>query len=184
MTAILKPPSIQRSLLTQQAVAKGGSNVTPFAPPARSRHDKQQIVRTQRPGSLQTSAKTVSIPANVQRIPAWLAILVTAQRGSNFIICCLVASVLATYSWTVYSQHQWSSNYRRLKDLQRTEQELTATAEVWKSQIATEAENPSAGLILPNSDNSISLEAAPLRPPVVVPEPVPSISASDLPLGY
>lgn len=188
MTAILKPPVIQRSLLTRQGVAPRGSNVTPFAPPARSRHEKQQLIQSQSfrsPQSLTNApAKTVRIPITVQPVPSWLTMLVMAQRGSNILLSCLVAGVLAVYSWTVYSQHLWSSEYRRLETLQEMERDLTAANEVLKSQTAGLAENPNAGFTLPNSDNSIVLEPAPVRPPVAPTESAPSFPASDLPLGY
>jgi hypothetical protein len=59
--------------------------------------------------------------------PWWLLRLYTFHRYSTVLAFLLVASTLAVYGWTVYSQEVWSQSYRRLQKLQRHERLLTTT---------------------------------------------------------
>ncbi len=117
--------------------------------------------------------------------PLWLRSLLFVQRSSDVITFCLVAITLTVYSWTVYTQQQWSQEYRKLETLQRHERHLTTTNETLKDQLAQQAENPETGLVTPTTANTIYLpparqetQAAPTPP---LPETQPTTS---MPLGY
>lgn len=89
--------------------------------------------------------------------PAWLRFLLFLQHCSSFVTVSLVVSTLIVYAGVVYSQQQWSSNYDELKKLQRSYRNLIATNETLKNQLAEQAEQPEAGLVLPDPDNTIVL---------------------------
>ncbi|HEY9708499.1 MAG TPA: hypothetical protein V6D48_09880, partial [Oculatellaceae cyanobacterium] len=61
----------------------------------------------------------------------------------------LVTTTLTIYSWTVYTQQQWTRDYRKLGNLQRQERQLTTANEVMNNQIAQQAEKPATGLVPP-----------------------------------
>ncbi|NJR38634.1 MAG: hypothetical protein HC781_07030 [Leptolyngbyaceae cyanobacterium CSU_1_4] len=118
-------------------------------------------------------------------VPAWLKLLIRVQQGSTVMTLLLMGTVLAIYGWTVLTQQRWGYEYRRWGALQKHEQQLMATNEVLKNQMAQQAEMPKAGLVAPSPSNMIFLAPAALRPPVP-----PDIEAStpallpNRPLGY
>lgn len=95
--------------------------------------------------------------------PIWLSPLLFIQRSSDIVTFVLVASTLCLYSWTVYTQQQWSQEYRKLENLQRDERHLTTTNAVIKDQLAKLAEKPATGLVSPSPANTIFLTPAPQR---------------------
>lgn len=95
--------------------------------------------------------------------PVWLSPLLFIQRSSDIVTFILVASTLSLYSWTVYTQQQWSQDYRKLENLQRDERHLTTTNAVIKDQLAKQAEKPATGLVSPRPANTIFLTPAPQR---------------------
>lgn len=97
------------------------------------------------------------------RNPIWLSPLLFIQRSSDIVTFVLVASTLCLYSWTVYTQQQWSQDYRKLENLQRDERHLTTTNAVIKDQLAKLAEKPATGLVSPSPANTIFLTPAPQR---------------------
>jgi hypothetical protein len=110
---------------------------------------------------------------------------VLAQRGSTIATFCLVSGALAVYSWTVYSQTFWGKEYSHLEQLQKNQRQLTEANEALKNQIAQQAETPEAGLVLPDANNTIFLQAAPDRP--LRPDPTTSVIAPTpltMPMGY
>lgn len=96
--------------------------------------------------------------------PLWLSSLLFLQRSSDIITFFLVAATLTIYSWTVYTQQQWSQEYGKLQKLQRDERQLTTTNAVIKDQLAQQAEKPGTGLVPPTQANTIFLQPAPQRP--------------------
>ncbi|WP_375515657.1 hypothetical protein [uncultured Nostoc sp.] len=96
--------------------------------------------------------------------PLWLLRLYTFQRYSTVLAFLLVASTLAVYGWTVYSQDLWSKSYRRLQNLQRHERLLTTTNATLTNKIAEEAEQPTAGLVSPTPQGMIFLSPASRSP--------------------
>ncbi len=117
--------------------------------------------------------------------PVWLRSLLFLQRSSDLITFLLVATTLTIYSWTVYTQQQWTQEYRKLETLQRHERHLTTTNEVIKDQLAQQAESPATGLVNPTHANTIVLKPAPQRQyqaaPTQTNNPEPTATA---PLGY
>lgn len=117
--------------------------------------------------------------------PIWLSSLLFLQRSSDVITFLLVAATLTIYSWTVYTQQQWSQEYGKLQKLQRDERQLTTANAVMKDQLAQQAEKPATGLVPPTQANTIFLQPAPQRPFHATPnqstEPEPPQMP---PLGY
>lgn len=122
--------------------------------------------------------------------PVWLLRLYAMQRPSSIVMFSLIAIMLSVYSWTVYSQKMWSQSYRKLAILQRHERQLTATSEVLKNKMATQAEQPLTNLILPNPTQTIFLSPAPERPTPVANSVLPNSKTAKInqshrsPLGY
>ncbi len=117
--------------------------------------------------------------------PIWLSPLLFIQRSSDIVTFILVASTLSLYSWTVYTQQQWSQDYRKLENLQRDERHLTTTNAVIKDQLAKQAEKPATGLVSPQPANTIFLTPAPQRQ--VRTNPTKTASSEQVaknPLGY
>lgn len=117
--------------------------------------------------------------------PSWLLFLLRLQQGSAIITLTLVAGVLIVYGWTVYIQQRWGQGYEKLETLKKQERQLISANEVLKNQMAEQAENPTAGLLLPDPSNAIFLTPAPQRPEVKPQSPVsPNEQSSTRPLGY
>lgn len=117
--------------------------------------------------------------------PVWLSSLLLLQRGSDLIAFILVATTLTIYSWTVYTQQQWSQEYSKLQELQRKERQLTAANAVMKNQLAQQAERPGTGLVNPTPANPLVLPASPQRPTQTTPtQSADPESVAKTPLGY
>jgi hypothetical protein len=120
-----------------------------------------------------------------QPLPTWLKLMIKVQKGSTVLTFLLMGTVLAVYGWTVLTQQRWGHEYRRWGALQKHEQQLMATNEVLKNQMAQQAENPKAGLVAPDPSSMIFLTPAAPRPAVQpdveasTPDPLPN-----RPLGY
>jgi hypothetical protein len=101
------------------------------------------------------------------------------------IVFLLAIATLVVYSGTVYTQHLWSTEYRKLKTLQRSEREITAAGETMRNYIARQAERPGSGLITKTPDTTIFLQPAPKgQAPVVRPSIPESEPQSNKSLGY
>ncbi len=119
--------------------------------------------------------------------PLWLLRLYTFHRYSSVLAFLLVASTLAVYGWTVYSQELWSQSYRRLQKLQRHERLLTTTNATLTNKMAGEAEQSTAGLVLPTPQGMIFLPPASHSPKPALSNTTPNseIQQQTLsPLGY
>lgn len=117
--------------------------------------------------------------------PVWLSPLLFIQRSSDIMTFILVASTLSLYSWTVYTQQQWSQDYRKLENLQRDERHLTTTNAVIKDQLAQQAEKPATGLVSPSPANTIFLTPAPQRQARTTPSQTANNEpGAKNPLGY
>jgi hypothetical protein len=107
------------------------------------------------------------------------------QRGSDVITLILGIVTLTIYSWTVYTQQQWTQEYRKLGTLQRNERDLTTTNEIIKDQLAQQAERPATGLVTPTTANTLLLSPAPQRPFQESPNQTPDQETlAKTPLGY
>ncbi|MDZ7995469.1 MAG: hypothetical protein RM022_030880 [Nostoc sp. EfeVER01] len=119
--------------------------------------------------------------------PLWLLRLYTFHRYSSVVAFLLVASTLAVYAWTVYSQELWGQSYRRLQNLQRHERLLTTTNATLKNKMANEAEQPTAGLVSPTPEGMIFLPPASGSPKSASPNTTPNSETQPQtlsPLGY
>jgi hypothetical protein len=169
-----------RSVLPQQRRSR--------KPAANSRVTRSRAARSSTVTSMPsrpTGQKVERLNTAKQATPSWLSALIFIRRSSDLITFLLVAATLALYSWTVYTQQQWSQEYRKLETLQRHERNLTTTNEVMKNQLAQQAEKPATGLVNPTQANAIVLPAAPQRPfsPASTQKADPE-PAGKLPLGY
>lgn len=117
--------------------------------------------------------------------PLWLSLLLRCQQVSSVMTLLLVAGVLTVYGWTVYIQQRWGQEYDRLETFKKQERQLVSANELLKNQMAEQAENPTAGLLLPDPSNAIFLTPAPQRPQVKPKSTVPAVESSPTrPLGY
>ncbi|WP_009632785.1 hypothetical protein [Synechocystis sp. PCC 7509] len=141
-----------------------------------NRSDRQVTTIKPRSRSVPTSLKSRPVPIWFLRLRFW-------QRRSSLITLMLIGGTLLTYSFTVYLQQQWAREFRKLESLQRHERQLTTTNEVLKNQLATQAEQPSTGLVPPNPADAIILKtSSPItgdRPSLQPPSP-----KIDIPSGY
>jgi hypothetical protein len=118
-------------------------------------------------------------------IPLWLRWLIRFQRGSTVVAFVLAAAALIVYSGTVYTQHLWSTGFRKLKTLQLSERQFVEAGGTMQNYVAKQAERPGSGLIPNTPNNAIFLQPAPLRPSQVYkPAPLKSEPQPNKPLGY
>ncbi|MEQ8975052.1 MAG: hypothetical protein RIE73_32290 [Coleofasciculus sp. C1-SOL-03] len=171
MNAVSRSVPIQRHPSRHVSVSASrrssrSSRVSPLA--SRTSHQKVERLNTSR-----------------ERTPGWLRSLMILQRGSDVITLILGIVTLTIYSWTVYTQQQWTQEYRKLGTLQRNERDLTTTNEIIKDQLAQQAERPATGLVIPNTANTIYLSPAPQRQVQESPNQKPEQETlAKTPLGY
>lgn len=171
MNAVSRSVPIQRHPSRQVPISsrRRSSRSSPVSPVA-SRTSRQKVER------LNTSR---------ERTPSWLRSLMILQRGSDVITLILGIVTLTIYSWTVYTQQQWTQEYRKLGTLQRNERDLTTTNEIIKDQLAQQAERPATGLVTPTTANTLLLSPAPQRPFQESPNQTPDQETlAKTPLGY
>ncbi len=157
----------------------------------------KQLGRQQLPNlneQLNANQKTLGVDflglptmSNSGATPLWLLRLYTFHRYSSVVAFLLVASTLAVYAWTVYSQELWGQSYRRLQNLQRHERLLTTTNATLKNKMANEAEQPTAGLVSPTPEGMIFLPPASQSPKPALPNTTPNSERqpqTPSPLGY
>ncbi|MHC5615599.1 MAG: hypothetical protein ACYTXA_32670 [Nostoc sp.] len=120
----------------------------------------KELGRRQVPNLNQQSSENLPTMPNSAAAPLWLLRLYSFHNYSTILAFLLVASTLAVYGWTVYSQQLWSQSYRRLQGLQRHEQLLMTTNATLTNKMAQEAEQPTAGLVSPTPQGMIFLPPA------------------------
>ncbi len=117
---------------------------------------KPQPINNKNRGS--KNQKAIPVMPDGSKIPMWLMRWNSFYRHTSVITFLLVTTTLIVYGWTVYSQHLWSSSYKKLQELQRDERQLTKHDETLKNNMAQEAEKPHSGLVSPTPANTIFLE--------------------------
>ncbi|MGA7935735.1 MAG: hypothetical protein WCA35_19450 [Kovacikia sp.] len=150
-------------------------------PPSVSRYPQPSLAAMPVPGS---GATVRRLPVS-RSMPFWLRLLIRLQRGSLVVAFILGIAALVVYSGTVYTQHLWSTGFRKLTSLQRSERDLVEAGGTMQHYLAKQAERPGAGLIPKTPASAIFLQPAPQRPsqtnrpvaPKVEPQP-------NKPLGY
>ena len=106
--------------------------------------------------------KSIPVMPDGSKIPMWLMRWNSIYRHTSVVTFLLVSTTLIVYGWTVYSQHLWSSSYKKLQDLQRDERQLTKHDEILKNRMAQEAEKPNSGLVSPTPANTIFVPETPI----------------------
>ncbi|MBN3926454.1 hypothetical protein [Nostoc sp. NMS4] len=185
------PVSSQKQLRSSKNLAVSPTNEAVIAKPVK------QLGRQQLPNLNEQLHRNQNSPGvgflglptmpNSKAAPLWLLRLYTFHRYSSVLAFSLVASTLAVYAWTVYSQELWGQSYRRLQSLQRHERLLTTTNATLKNKMANEAEQPTAGLVSPTPEGMIFLSPASQSPKPALPNTTPNseIHPQTLsPLGY
>jgi hypothetical protein len=167
-------------------------------PPASRRAPLYPVSARNHSGGMNRSAKPslAALPspvpgATVRRlpvsrsIPPWLRLLIRLQRGSLVVTFVLASAALIVYSGTVYTQHLWSTGFRKLTSLQRGERELVEAGGNMQHYLAKQAERPGAGLVPKTPASAIFLQPAPQRPHQASRTLVPKAEPQpNKPLGY
>ncbi|PZO41956.1 MAG: hypothetical protein DCF19_08825 [Pseudanabaena frigida] len=119
-------------------------------------------------------------------LPLWLRVLMSAQKLSIAMTVILTISVFAIYGWTVYAQEQWNQQYKKLEQLKRQERQLTTAEGSFDNDMLRSVQKKPGDLVRERPEQSIFLQAAPLRPRLAVPSTVSEIPQknSNERLGY
>jgi len=134
------------------------------------------------PPSRQT-ATNKSANRNVKRLPRtngfplpmWLRVLMSTQKLAIAATVMLTISVFAIYGWTVYAQEQWNQQYKKLEQLKRQERQLTSAEGSFDNDLLRSVQNKPGDLVRERPDQSIFLQAAPLRPKRELPTTVSEV---------
>lgn len=191
-------PATQAAPVSSQRQQRSSKNLA-VSPPNEAVIAKsvKELGRQQLPNLNQQSSANQKTPgegflrlpimSNSGAAPLWLLRLYTFHRYSTVLAFLLVASTLAMYGWTVYSQELWSQSYRRLQNLQRHERLLTTTNATLTNKMAEEAEQPTAGLVSPTPQGMIFLSPASHSPKPASSNTTPNSETQQQtlsPLGY
>jgi hypothetical protein len=105
-------------------------------------------------------------------LPLWLRVLMSTQKLSIAATVILTVSMFAIYGWTVYAQEQWNQQYKKLEQLKRQERQLTSAEGSFDNNLLRSVQNKPGDLVRERPEQSIFLQAAPLRPKRDVPSTV------------
>ncbi|MEI6330741.1 MAG: hypothetical protein ACOYN8_01390 [Pseudanabaena sp.] len=108
-------------------------------------------------------------------LPLWLRVLMSTQKLSIAVTIILTISVFAIYGWTVYAQEQWNQQYKKLEQLKRQERQLTSAEGSFDNNLLRSVQNKPGDLVRERPEQSIFLQAAPLRPKRDVPSTVSEV---------
>lgn len=108
-------------------------------------------------------------------LPLWLRLLMSTQKLSIALTVMLTVSVFAIYGWTVYAQEQWNQQYKKLEQLKRQERQLTSAEGSFDNELLRSVQNKPGDLVRERPDQSIFLQAAPLRPKRDIPSTVSEV---------
>jgi len=119
-------------------------------------------------------------------LPLWLRVLMTTQKLSIAMTVLLTISVFAIYGWTVYAQEQWNQQYKKLEQLKRQERQLTTAEGSFDNDLLRSVQKKPGDLVRERPEQSIFLQAAPLRPKRDIPATVSELPKSkpNESLGY
>jgi hypothetical protein len=137
------------------------------------------------PRNRQASSSNLNL-SRYQSSPTWVLRLGSLKQGLSLGVFLLVAGMLGTYGWSVYSQRQWGQQYSSLKKMQREERQLITFNEELKSQMAADAQNSNTGLVPLNPSRMIFLQLQPPRSPKASasPKQVQPSLPKGVPLSY
>lgn len=150
------------------------------------------------PRQRQRSAPAMSVvsdpamPPGVRKFPTrrpfplWLRLLIQLQHGSVVVAFVLVTAALVVYGSTIFMQQHWSKDYRKLKNLERSERQMISAEGLMKNQLIQQAEQPGSGLVPRTSAHTIILDPAPERSVPVTANPVLKVEhpTDASPVGY
>ncbi|WP_100902828.1 hypothetical protein [Nostoc flagelliforme] len=190
-TAQAAPVSSQRRQRSSKNLAASSTNKA-VMPKSVKEVGRQQVLNLNEQSSANQKTPGVGflrLPTmpNSGAAPLWLLRLYTFHRYSSVLAFLLVASTLAVYAWTVYSQELWGKSYRRLQNLQRHERLLTTTNATLTNKFAQEAEQPTTGLVSPTPQGMIFLPPASHSPKPASSNTTPNSETQQQtlsPLGY
>jgi hypothetical protein len=130
--------------------------------PIKQRGTRRQALRS---GQLEeeNSQPTAKIMLRSESMPSWLMWLMKFQRRSSLVTLGLAIATLAVYGSTVYTQQLWNKEYRQLETLRIKERQLTTAGEVFKNQLADQAEQSNMGLVPATPGNNLFLPESPQR---------------------
>ncbi|NEO84668.1 MAG: hypothetical protein F6J87_10500 [Spirulina sp. SIO3F2] len=154
-TELLSPRSLNR-----RPVRRPSGTQRPIPKVLRHPTATRSVPNTPAAPATVSKATVVSFPQSKTKLSLWLRTLLVVQQGSSLLTFCLATAVLIAYGSTVYIQQEWSSEYRKLEQLQREKRELIAANELMKNQLAQQANLPNAGLMPPSPANTIFLPKA------------------------
>ncbi|MBD2148744.1 hypothetical protein H6F44_01175 [Pseudanabaena sp. FACHB-1277] len=144
-------------------------------PQPRDRQGKRlptpQQVKTRNPNrNLKRLPRTNQFP-----LPLWLKLLITTQKLAIASTVLLTVAVFAIYGWTVYAQEQWNQQYKKLEQLKRQERQLTNATGAFDNERLQSIQNKPGELVRERPEQSLFLQAAPLRPKREVPATVSEV---------
>lgn len=180
MTSALKSDVTSQRLMSRRSAASSRLEAVP------SLHSHRRSSRLRQSATLPTAVNrqvVTSLPAT-EPFPAWLKLLIRAQKASSAAVFVLVIATLAVYGWTVYVQQRWGQEYRQFETLKKQERQLISGNEALKNQIAQQAESPLSGLTVPDPNNTIFLTPAAPRSPEAPNHPFSSQPIPTKPIGY
>ncbi|MGK7876003.1 MAG: hypothetical protein AB4426_22705 [Xenococcaceae cyanobacterium] len=154
----------------------------PVAVPSSKRNPRQDRLPLKSVRSRRSSRKVEELPTRSPQLPILLRAFSLLQHSSSVFTFCVIAGTLTVYALTVYTPKLWTREYKKLKDLQTDERDMTVFNEASKNQLAQEAESPKSGLVPPNPTDlePIFLPTASVPPP---PEPkTPTTAEIKLPV--
>ncbi len=135
--------------------------------------------------NVRTEKRSPKSTARATQLPAWLNLLLSAQQVSIAATVLLTVAVFGVYSWTVYAQESWNDRYHKLEGLKRYERQLTTAEEAIDHNLVTNAQKIPGHLIREKPEQSLFLEAAPLRPSKTTSPSATSTKAKPTdPIGY
>jgi hypothetical protein len=130
---------------------------------------RRQTVRS-RQAQEDNSDQTAKILSRSESMPTWLVWLMQFQRRSSLVTFGLAIATLAVYGTTVYTQQLWNREYRQLETLRIQERQLTAAGEVFKNQLANQAEQSNMGLVPATPSHNLYLTPESSQGEKVLPE--------------
>ena len=146
---------------------------------------KNKRLQASRPSVTNRNVKRLP-RTNSFALPLWLRVLMTTQKLSIVATVLLTVSVFAIYGWTVYAQEQWNQQYKKLEQLKRQERQLTNATGSFDNEMMQSIQKKPGELVRERPEQSIFLQAAPLRPKRDVPATVSELpkNKSNESLGY
>jgi len=147
---------------------------------ARSPEPQRSRQPLERKSKLQTASRQPANNRNVKRLPRtnsfplplWLRLLLTTQKISIAATVLLTIFVFVIYGWTVYAQDQWNQQYKKLEQLKRQERQLTNAEGSFDNDMLRSVQKKPGELVRERPEQSIFLQASPLRPKRELPSTV------------